>query len=236
MTVCFGCARVGHSRNVCPDGPTVCNYCQGPHASVLCANGPGGTQRESLSHGARRLLDAETARARGATPSSSGAVASSSDSSNVDWCAISTADITAAYDERMANLRVSSSHVALSSISDEILRALYAEMGDPVPSLASGSDSDDEEFVRAVFSPISSALLHVPSPVLSLASDSPPSLVSSSHSDDAVRVSTPYEWSISMRERQRLYHALHGNSSSPGKKSMPVQQLDRNGRVVVNRA
>ena len=54
---CLRCGQLGHGRNACTAQPAPCSHCKGDHASNLCSQGPGGAARDTLSQGARTLLD-----------------------------------------------------------------------------------------------------------------------------------------------------------------------------------
>ena len=62
FVTCLRCGILGHSRNICTALVARCAYCAADHLSALCPRGPGGTQRDALSQGARTLLEQDVAR------------------------------------------------------------------------------------------------------------------------------------------------------------------------------
>lgn len=63
FATCLRCGILGHGRLQCTKAVTQCIYCAADHLSALCLRGPGGSQRDALSAGARDLLSKDTQRA-----------------------------------------------------------------------------------------------------------------------------------------------------------------------------
>ena len=63
LITCLRCGLLGHDRRACTQAVVQCIHCMADHLSALCPRGPGGTQRDALTPGARTLLDADVQRA-----------------------------------------------------------------------------------------------------------------------------------------------------------------------------
>ena len=119
-------------------------------------------------------------------PSSSSNTARAATSSSVDWDSVSDAELTAAFEARMAELGTSNFYALTTDHVPSLVRLTIVEDNVPVSSspgvdLIPFFDSfDDDEF----------------------------------GADPDPRTTSSYVWSITMRERQRLYHAEHGNGPS----------------------
>ena len=66
FVTCLRCGMVGHSRPQCRMPKVQCAHCCADHLSALCPKGPGGTQRDTLTQGARNLLDQDVQNSQGA--------------------------------------------------------------------------------------------------------------------------------------------------------------------------